>query len=122
VEIFEMKTQATAALPETFLLPTDRGLKSIPVEDVLRIEAISNYSKLFFTNGTTLVVAKVLRRFDESLHKNGFLRIHHKHLVNRRWIQSVQMANEPRLLLQNGEAVAASRRRKAVLKTLLVAE
>ncbi|HVF98074.1 MAG TPA: LytTR family DNA-binding domain-containing protein [Flavisolibacter sp.] len=117
-----MNTQTTAALPKTFLLQTDRGTQCILVEDVLRIEAISNYSKLYFTNGKTLVVARVLRRFDECLKKNDFVRIHHKHLVNRRWIQSVQLANQPMLLLHNGEAVFASRRRKAILKTLLLAE
>jgi DNA-binding LytR/AlgR family response regulator len=43
------------------LLPTCTGIELIDINAVIRIEAISNYSKLYFINGKTLVVAKVLR-------------------------------------------------------------
>jgi hypothetical protein len=41
-------------------LPSRQGIHVIEISNIVRKEAISNYSKLYFTNGKTLVVAKVL--------------------------------------------------------------
>ncbi|RYF83153.1 MAG: LytTR family transcriptional regulator [Chitinophagaceae bacterium] len=99
----------------TFLLPTDRGVKVIAIENLVRIEALSNYSKLHFSNGNKLVVARVLRQFEESLKAYGFLRIHHKHLVNMNWlVEGKKDANV--ILLRNGEMLLASRRKKKGLQ------
>jgi len=99
----------------TFLLPTDRGVKVIAIENLVRIEALSNYSKLYFSNGNNLVVARVLRKFEESLKEYGFLRIHHKHLVNMNWlVEDMKEANV--ILLRNGEILLVSRRKKKGLQ------
>ncbi|MEQ1767700.1 MAG: hypothetical protein ABL859_09765, partial [Methylotenera sp.] len=55
--------------PKTLLLPTCKGLECILFNEIVRIEASSNYSKLFFNNGKTLVVAKVLHWFEDQLPK-----------------------------------------------------
>jgi hypothetical protein len=54
------------------ILPNSTGTAVIDISNIVRIEAISNYSKLFFANACpasggskTLVVAKVLKWFDE---------------------------------------------------------
>jgi hypothetical protein len=43
------------------LLPNSTSTAVIAINNIIRIEAISNYSRLFFVNGKTLVVAKVLK-------------------------------------------------------------
>ncbi|WP_315820725.1 LytTR family DNA-binding domain-containing protein [Paraflavitalea speifideaquila] len=58
----------------------------VDTASIIRIQAISNYSKLFFTTGRTLVVAKVLKRFEEELAVNDFIRPHRTHLVNKQFI------------------------------------
>jgi hypothetical protein len=45
------------------LLNTSLGLQIIDVNTIVRIEAMSNYSKLFFTNNKTLVFSKTLQWF-----------------------------------------------------------
>jgi two-component system, LytTR family, response regulator len=94
------------------LLNTSLGLQVIDVNTIVRIEAMSNYSKLFFTNSKTLVIAKTLQWFQCKLAAAQFTRVHKTHLVNIHFITSYSNANNAYLFLENGESVHVSRRRK----------
>ena len=93
-------------------LPTCKGLEMIPVNTIIRIEAISSYSKLHFVNGKTLVVAKVLAWFDTQLAGQGFLRTHRTHLVNRLYINRYVNGRGGRITLHNGDEIEVSKRKK----------
>jgi two-component system, LytTR family, response regulator len=94
-------------------LPTFKGVKAIDVKNIIRIEAISNYSKLYFADGNTLVVAKVLRWFEAVLDTPNFLRIHRTHLVNKDFIEQYTHTQQAQVRLLNGELLHVSKRRKA---------
>ncbi len=94
------------------VLPTCKGIMVIPVEQIIRIQSISNYSKLFFIDGRTLVVAKVLRWFHEQEVLSSFIRIHRTHFVNSDYIKNYSGAKTGLLLLHNGEMFSVSRRKK----------
>jgi two-component system, LytTR family, response regulator len=99
--------------PGIFLLPTCNGTELITISNIIRIEAISNYSKLFFTNNKTLVVAKVLQWFDVLLAEKGFIRIHRSHLINSSCINSYDNNNQHKIILQNQEQIDISRRKRS---------
>lgn len=91
----------------------------IDVRDIIRIQSISNYSKLFFNDGKTMVVPKVLGRFAEELNGKDFVRVHRTHLVNTDYINTYYSANgRHQLELRNGELINVSRRKAAGLKQL----
>ena len=92
------------------LVPTNKGIEVIDINTIIRIEADSNYSRLFFTNGKTLLVAKVLRYFDEVLIKNNFIRIHKTHLINSHFI--TRFSNN-KVYLQNEEYKPVSKGKKS---------
>src|SRR5215831_8444558 len=94
------------------LLPTNKGIEIIDCLSVIRVEAISNYCKLFFTNGKTLVVAKVLAWFDEKLSNKGFVRIHRSHIVNMQFILRLQEEKKAEVILKNYYSIPVSRREK----------
>jgi two-component system, LytTR family, response regulator len=99
-------------------IPTDRGIRIIPVNNIVRIEASSNYSKLFFDNDKPLIVAKVLHWFEDKLEEQFFYRIHRTHIVNRQFISTISIDTNM-LTLANGEQFKISRRRKEnILKRL----
>lgn len=99
-------------------IPTDRGIRAVPVNNIVRIEASSNYSKLYFVNEKPLTVAKVLHWFEDRLEEQFFYRIHRTHIVNRGFIASISIDNSL-LTLANGEQLKISRRRKEnILKRL----
>ena len=112
--------------PSIIVLPTCKGIVAIPVRQIIRIQSISNYSKLFFkdacpaTGGSkTLVVAKVLHWFQEQAGLFSFVRIHRTHFVNIQYIQSYSGSKSGLLLLQNGEQFSVARRKKAALSQKL---
>jgi DNA-binding LytR/AlgR family response regulator len=79
---------------------------------IVRIEAMGNYSKLFFANNKTLVIAKTLQWLQCKLTATQFSRVHKTHLVNIHFITSYNNADNAYLLLENGESIHVSRRRK----------
>ena len=84
---------------------------------IIRLEAESNYTRFFFTDKRPLIVAKTLGEYEELLSPHGFLRTHRTHLVNRKYVQSFQP--EGYLLMKDNSKVEISRRRKEeVLETL----
>ena len=87
-------------------------MQVIRVESIIRVQSISNYSKLFFQNGKTLVVAKVLRWFEERLSAHKFVRIHRTHLVNSGCMRGFNGNNIVEIELTNGERFTVSRRKK----------
>lgn len=92
----------------------------VNVIDLVRIEAQSNYSKLFFADGRTLVVAKVLKKFEEQLDHCSFIRPHKTHLVNLQFVKSYEGKEHKSLVLKNGENIAVSRsKQRGVMKHLL---
>jgi two-component system, LytTR family, response regulator len=100
-------------------LPTDKGIRIIAVSSIVRIEACSNYSKLYFDNAYPLTVAKVLHWFEDQLQECFFYRIHKTHIVNSQFISSISSDNNM-LTLANGEKLKISRRRKNVIRKILL--
>jgi two-component system, LytTR family, response regulator len=101
-------------------LPTRNDPYVIDIGEIIRIQSLSNYSKLFLCNGRTVVVAKVLRWFEEQLPPDTFLRIHRTHLVNAEYLRHYQLSEKGRKLeLVNGEKIDVSKRKKAGVMELL---
>jgi two-component system LytT family response regulator len=101
----------------TVLLSIAKGRDQIAPQNIFRIEALSNYSKIFFTNGKTLVVAKVLQWFENSLTATEFVRIHRSHLIN---IYSIEKyCSSSSVLLTDKSFLPIARRKKLIVKRIL---
>lgn len=100
-------------------MPQLQKLKSTQIPryepvNILRIQAHSNYSKIYFTDRpTTLVVSKVLHLVQANLPADMFVRVHRSHLVNRLFIKSVSGTHIKTVELSNGEYIPVSRRKQA---------
>ncbi|HEX5654766.1 MAG TPA: LytTR family DNA-binding domain-containing protein [Chitinophagaceae bacterium] len=97
------------------VLSTSKGILFIPVQQIIRIQSVSNYSKLILTTGKTIVISKLLRWFEEHPKLQSFVRIHRTHLVNIHYIKKYRAGKKSMLFLNNGETIAVARRKKAVL-------
>ncbi|MEP7144615.1 MAG: LytTR family DNA-binding domain-containing protein [Ferruginibacter sp.] len=96
------------------LIPTNKGGKVVLVKDIIRVEASSSYSKIYFSNERPLLVAKVLQWFEDQLPDDIFCRIHRTHLVSR--IHVKEVFNRSSLALSNGDIMQISRRKKRAYK------
>jgi two-component system, LytTR family, response regulator len=95
---------------ETLLLPVTGEVHCLHIESIVRIEASSNYSKVY-CQGTAhpIVAAKLLRWFEERLPQEFFFRVHRTHLINRKYLVTV---HNNTAVLESGEQVCISRRKR----------
>ena len=92
-------------------LPSAQGYKLIDIDDIVHIEADSNYSVFNLTNLEKIVVSKVLKDYEEILPANKFVRIHKSSIVNLEYVKQYNSKNGLQVLLTNGESINVSRRR-----------
>jgi two-component system, LytTR family, response regulator len=98
------------------VVPTLRGPVFIPSNEVIYIQALSNYSKIFLSNGKWLVVSQTLKKFESYLTQSSFHRIHNSCLVNLQFMEKLLKSNKPILLLRNGIKLDISRRKYVEFK------
>ena len=102
------------------ILYTGRAVEAIDCASIIRVEAVSNYCKLFFANGKTMVVAKVLAWFDEQLANKGFVRLHRSHLVNMHFILCWDNERKATVVLKDYYSIPVSRRKKQQSKQAIL--
>lgn len=100
-----------------FRIPSSSSIGPVTPECIVRVEALSNYSKVYFANGKCLIVGKVLQWFENRLPEEMFARVHRSHLVNRGHIMVVKGNTQNILLLSNGDKIMMSRRKKALFNS-----
>lgn len=93
-------------------VPTLSGIEFIPVSSIIRCESDINYTTLYLTEKTKLVVAKTLKEFEELLTEYNFFRVHNSHLINLSFIKSYNKGKGGTVQLTDGSEVEVSTRRK----------
>ena len=101
------------------ILGTSKGLKIVNTGSILRIQAVSNYCKIFFADGKSLVVAKLLSWFEEKLTHFHFARLHRGHLVNMKHIQWYDNLTGTEVVLSNNERLTVSRRKRIEFRKVI---
>lgn len=110
-----MYTQTVDTQP-TIQLAVTEGVFSIQPSDIIRLEASSNYTFIHFTNRRPLLIAKVLKEFEQLLGCFGFVRIHRSHLVNTAHISHVDTMG--RVVMRDTSQASISRRKRRVVEWL----
>jgi two-component system LytT family response regulator len=100
-------------------VPTGEGLEFLSIRQISRIESSSNYSRLFFSDGRTLVVTRLLKDFESLLGPYDFYRVHHSHLVNLKHIRKYIRGEGGQVVMLNGDVIDVARRKKEEFLKLL---
>lgn len=82
VEVLKRTLKPENGEDQTIALPEMNGFTIVRVRDIVRCEGERNYSRIFFSNGTSVLVSRTLLDFDNLLVAHGFFRIHRSHLIN----------------------------------------
>ncbi len=89
-------------------------------DQIIRLEAVSNYTCIYFNNHRPILMAKVLHEYQSLLEPFGFIRTHRSHLINR---QHVTAVDENHLVMADKSNAGISRRKRkevmSVFKDLL---
>lgn len=92
-------------------LPYGSNYKIIDINDIIHIEADSNYSIFNLSNTEKITVSKVLREYEEILPPEQFVRVHKSSIINLNYLLEYNSKNTLQLILKNGDTVTVSRRR-----------
>jgi two-component system LytT family response regulator len=91
-------------------LPTKEGVHYLQPADIIRCEAVGNYTKFFVEGGKSYLISKTLGEYDALLTPQHFIRTHKSHLVNKKFISFID--HDGFAVLKDKTKVEVSRRRK----------
>ncbi len=93
-------------------LPSSTGIQFAKIEDIIRCESDNNYTFIHLQNGKKVLVTKTLKEFETMLTEHGFYRTHNSHIVNIALVSKYVRGEGGWVVLENGEEIEVSRRRK----------
>lgn len=96
-----------------------RGIKEFIVcKDIIMIEASSNYSIFYLTDGTQIVTSKTLKYWEEIVPHELFVRCHHSYIINKFHVLSFKFDSKV-LRLNNDSKVKVSKKYETNLSAIL---
>jgi len=97
--------------------PFRGGIHFFHPDQIIRLEAESNYTFIYVMERKPIIMAKVLADYEALLVPFGFVRTHRSHLVNRQHVLTINEAG--RIIMDDhSEADISRRKKKDVLKIL----
>lgn len=100
------------SLSQKISLPTLNGFKRINIHDIIRCEADSNYTLIYFSDHTKTIASKTLSDFEKCFANYHFLRIHHKYLINPNHIKEYIKGRGGQVVMSDNSVLDVSARRK----------
>jgi two-component system, LytTR family, response regulator len=100
-------------MQDTIALSTQEGLLFVKIDDIMYLEASSNYTMIVMHDKSKHLASKTLATFEEVLSDNTlFFRSHKSHIVNLKFIKQYVRGEGGELIMQDGKNVALSRTKK----------
>jgi DNA-binding LytR/AlgR family response regulator len=95
------------------------GIQFVRPTDIIRCEAVINYTKIFLTSGDVITCAKTLLSFEKILVHKNFFRIHKSHLINLSFIEGFTKGDRSYVIMSDKSNLMVSRRNKTRLLKML---
>lgn len=97
---------------EKIALPTSSGFEFVKISEIVRCESDGNYSRVFLIGDRSIYLAKTLKDMESLLHNQGFIRVHHSHLISEHQITKYDNADDS-VWMEDGSCIPVSRSKKA---------
>lgn len=95
------------------------GIHFVKLREIVRLEAEDNYTHFMLKTGEKITASKTIKAYEDTLERLSFIRVHKKHIVNMNFMKSYVKGEGGYLILENGETVEVSRRKKTSLLNTL---
>ena len=116
VTIKKLETLEQNLLTKPFLnkiaVPTQEGLLFFDINHIIRLEAQSNYTLIYFDDQPKMMASRTLKEFEEILPVDTFFRIHNSHIINLLFIKKYIRGDGGQVEMKNGDHILVSRRKK----------
>lgn len=91
------------------------GVHFVRLGDIVRLEAEDNYTHFLLKGGDKITASKTIKSYEDILSTMNFVRVHKKHIVNMNFMKTYIKGEGGYLILDNGESIEVSRRKKSSL-------
>ncbi len=88
------------------------GLMFIATDEIVYLEANSNYTSFYLTENRKITATKTLKDFEELLPDSIFIRIHHSYLINKNRVEKYIKGEGGQVVMKNGVTLDVARRKK----------
>lgn len=112
IELLQQNMQHPKKQLNKLAIPTSEGLLFFDINDIIHLEANSNYTFIHFSGKPKITASKTLKEFEEILPESIFFRTHHSHLINLNYIKKYIKGDGGQIEMQNGTYIDVSRRKK----------
>ncbi len=92
--------------------------KRIPPSKVILLKGNANYTELHFESGDVIILAKTLKKLQDSFSSHGFFRISKTNMINLKFL-SITNENYSFVKLKNNVELNVSRRRREDLRVFI---
>lgn len=100
----------------TIIIPTQKGLSFIKINDIIRFEGIDGYTKIILKN-ETLLSSYSIGKFSKSPKLTNFMSVHKSHFINLNFVS--EFLNEGYIIFTNKDRIPiAKAKRKSFLEKI----
>ncbi len=89
------------------------------LENIVRCESENNYTTFHFVDGTTFLVSKTLKYYEQILTELGFLRVHQSHLVNMVHVLAFDKGEGGFLVMHGQTQIPVAVRKRTILMSVI---
>jgi two-component system LytT family response regulator len=112
---------ATGKKPKKLAVNTREGITMVVMDDILRLEADSNYTHIYLNSSKKITVPRTLKEYDELLAEFGFYRVHNAHIVNLNFVDRYVRGEGGYVIMKDGTSIEVSQlRKKDLLAALMI--
>ncbi len=105
-----LQTIGKTNAPKKIALPQLGGISFIEVDDIVSLQADSNYTIIHMNNMQKLVISKTLKDFEELLDQTQFARVHKSYIINIKYIKEYSTSDGGIVKMTDGNHWSISRR------------
>ena len=99
---------------------TIEGIYFVKKSDIIKVEAMSNYSVFYQVNGTKIIVSKTLKEFEPLLEMDSFIRANRSVIVNLDYVLRYKKGDGGTLELEDGSEIEVSSSKKSLVIERLI--
>lgn len=87
---------------DSLFFKVDHRNVRVSLHDIIYIEGMSEYVRIHLREGKPLIVLMAMKRLEETLPRDMFMRIHRSYIIN---LSEVKMTNKTRVTLNDGTSL-----------------
>jgi two-component system LytT family response regulator len=112
-----IKKKKSEQLPEQkpidkMVIPVKDGFIYVSVAEIVRCEADAGYTWLHIKDKPKVFVSRTLGDFENNLPSDDFVRVHHHHLINIKYIAQYSQSLGGHVIMTDNATIEVSRRKK----------